>query len=400
MVRDMPTVHIIGAGLSGLAAATLLAERHIPVNLYEAQTLAGGRARASLMGGKNQPFDHGVYSVMGNFRHSWKLIDRVKAANQWQPLPRYCDYVDIEHGTAWTLKSPLFMPRAPLADYLKPLRLMSTRRDVPVTDILSQFHPLYESWVKPMTRIALGVNPEQASAKQLASVLRRNALSGRYVPRHSIHTSLIAPALQFLEAHGAAVYFGHTLKNLEGNEHITKLGFTRKKKDLGEKDVVILATPPHVACAIDPSIAVPTQQQAIITVHFLTPHREPECRMLGLVGANADYVLFRHEQMVAVCHAAEHLFNLDNETLAERLWKQIRVALPYLPQEMPPFQMLKERNAGFVSTTQLTRPAIHTRVSNLFLAGDYTASHLPASIEGAIMSGHAAAESALKTIKH
>jgi len=401
----MPTAHIIGAGLSGLAAATSLAERNIPVNLYESQSFAGGRARSSSIGKHNQPFDHGIYSILGSYKQTWKLIERVQANSQWQKLPVRYDYMDLHSQETWSLKSPLFLPHSPLIDYLKPLRLMSSRKDVPITDIIDPFHPLYETWVTPLTRMALGTTPDQASARQFATVLRRTILKGRgaatrFVPRHTIHQSLISPALQFLEAHGISTYFGHTLKHMEGNGRISKLAFTRKHWPIGEKDIVILATPPHVTQTIDPSISVPERNQSIITLHFMVPHREPDYRMLGFVGGSADYMLFRADHIVAVCHAAEHLFNLDNQTLAERIWKQIRVALAYLPQAAPPFQILKERKAGFVSAPHLKRPSIHTNIPNLFVAGDYTATHLPASMEGAVLSGHLAAEAAIKAFRH
>jgi hydroxysqualene dehydroxylase len=401
----MPIVHIIGAGVSGLAAATSLAERNIPVNLYEAQTIAGGRARASSTAHQNRSFDHGVYSMMGSYTQSWKLVERIHAGAHWQALPRCYDYMDSYSGERWTLRAPFFIPPAPIADYGAPLRLLTAHKDAPIRSVVDPFHPLYESWVTPLTRMALGMQPDEASAKALGIVLRRTFLKGRkamtrHVPRHSIHSALIAPALQFLESHGNSTYYGHQLTHLEGNGRISTLAFTRKQWPIGKQDAVILATPPHVTQMIDPSIPVPQATQSMITVHFLLPHRERDYHMLGLIGGPIDYLLFKPEQIVAVCHAAEHLFHLDNTMLTERLWKQVRVALPYLPTAMPPFQMFKDCRAGFLSTPHIKRPAIHTRIPNLFLAGDYTATHLPASIESAALSGHLAAEAAIKSFRH
>jgi uncharacterized protein with NAD-binding domain and iron-sulfur cluster len=60
---------------------------------------------------------------------------------------------------------------------------------------------------------------------------------------------------------------------------------------------------------------------------------------------------------------------------------------------MPPWQIVKERRATFASTpAQLARrPKPATRWKNLFLAGDWTDTGLPATIEGAVRSGFAAA---------
>jgi hydroxysqualene dehydroxylase len=71
-----------------------------------------------------------------------------------------------------------------------------------------------------------------------------------------------------------------------------------------------------------------------------------------------------------------------------------------LPQDLPPWQVVKERRATFAATPEqaLRRPATGTRWSNLLLAGDWTDTGLPATIEGAIRSGNKAAALALRTL--
>ena len=62
-------------------------------------------------------------------------------------------------------------------------------------------------------------------------------------------------------------------------------------------------------------------------------------------------------------------------------------------EELPPWQIVKERRATFAALPQenAKRPPTQTRWRNLFLAGDWTATGLPATIEGAIRSGNSAA---------
>lgn len=397
----MPIVHIIGAGISGLAAASALAERRVPVNLYESLTSAGGRARPQTPLRANTPLDSGIHRIGPTHRQSHQFLQRIGASAQWEALRRGFHFTDIRNGAQWDLLAP----KAPLVDYLAPVRMLANRRDVPIADVIDPFHPLYEYWAAPLSRITLGAAPEEASAQMFAQVLRshlRGAFTANagHVPRRSLQAALIAPALHYLESQGISTYYGHSLTRMEGDGRISRLVFTRKPWSLGPKDVVILATPPHVSAHIDPAIPAPPQQQAIITLHYFTAHREADHRLLGLVGAAADYVLFRPEHIVAVCHVADHLLSLDGETLAVRFWSQLRKALPYLPQTTPPFQMLKERHGGFASLPDTPRPPTQTRHPNLFLAGDHVAaSHLPACIESAVSAGHHAAEQAWRALK-
>jgi hypothetical protein len=80
------------------------------------------------------------------------------------------------------------------------------------------------------------------------------------------------------------------------------------------------------------------------------------------------------------------------EALAERIWAEI-VTLTGLPRNLPPWQIVKEKRATFAATPdgEAKRPPAQTRFHNLVLAGDWTATGLPATIEGSVRSGYAAA---------
>ncbi len=80
--------------------------------------------------------------------------------------------------------------------------------------------------------------------------------------------------------------------------------------------------------------------------------------------------------------------------LGPLLWRDVAAAYDLPPQPMPPAQIVKERRATFAATPAeiARRPPQRTRWSNLAVAGDWTDTALPATIEGAIRSGHAAAD--------
>ena len=76
-----------------------------------------------------------------------------------------------------------------------------------------------------------------------------------------------------------------------------------------------------------------------------------------------------------------------------RIWREV-AQIAGIAEPLPPWQIVRERRATFAATPQQNarRPGAATRWSNLALAGDWTATGLPATIEGAIRSGHSAAE--------
>ena len=98
---------------------------------------------------------------------------------------------------------------------------------------------------------------------------------------------------------------------------------------------------------------------------------------------------------------ADAIVDQDREDLAIRIWADVSKALGLkvpMPGSIPPWQIVKEKRATFAATPQqdARRPAARTQWRNLFLAGDWTQTGLPATIEGALRSGETAAALALK----
>ena len=95
--------------------------------------------------------------------------------------------------------------------------------------------------------------------------------------------------------------------------------------------------------------------------------------------------------------AANRMVDRPAEAIAAAVWPDVRTALG-LEGEMPPYRVVKERRATFAATAaqERLRPVARTALANLVLAGDWTATGLPATIEGAIRSGRTAAEALLK----
>ena len=116
--------------------------------------------------------------------------------------------------------------------------------------------------------------------------------------------------------------------------------------------------------------------------------------MLGVLGGTAEWV-FAHEDRISVTvSAADRLVDTPAEELAALLWRDVAAAYELPIEPMPPCQIVKEKRATFAATPaqDSRRPGATTRWANLVLAGDWTQTGLPATIEGAIRSGFSAAD--------
>jgi hypothetical protein len=170
-----------------------------------------------------------------------------------------------------------------------------------------------------------------------------------------------------------------------------------EETQLGTKDSVVLAVPPWVATELLPGLKVPTKHSAIVNAHYLVAPPKGLPSILGLIGGTAQWVFAFPDRLSVTVSGADQLVDLDRESLARTLWNDVARAHG-LPEELPPWQIVKEKRATFAATPEqdALRPDAATEYANLVLAGDWIQTGLPATIEGAIRSGQKAAQLALR----
>jgi hypothetical protein len=159
-------------------------------------------------------------------------------------------------------------------------------------------------------------------------------------------------------------------------------------------DAVVLALPPNIATTLLPGISAPNEYRAIVNAHFsIAP--PPGCApMLGVVNGTTEWIFAFHDRLSVTISGADRLIDTPRDTLAATIWQEVAdaVGLPRVP--MPRWQIVREKRATFAATPaqNALRPAARTSWRNLVLAGDWTDTGLPATIEGAIRSGNRAAD--------
>jgi squalene-associated FAD-dependent desaturase len=257
---------------------------------------------------------------------------------------------------------------------------------------------LYQRLARPLWLAALNIEPKEASASLAGAVLRETLAAGGkacrpLIARDGLGEVFVTPALHFLSEHGAKVVFGHRLRALGlAHDKVTTLDFGDDNVATGDADV-ILAVPPTVAAALVPELATPAQFRAIVNAHFRLEPPVGLAPITGIVNGTIEWLFTFPGRLSVTISAADRLLDIPRETLAKHLWQEV-AAVAGLPIALPPWQIVRERRATFAATPgeNAKRPAAPTAWSNLRLAGDWTNTGLPATIEGAIRSGNRAAD--------
>jgi squalene-associated FAD-dependent desaturase len=412
----MAVVHVVGAGLAGLAAAIRLSERRQPVALYEAAQQAGGRCRSYFDRTLGRVIDNGNHLLLSGNRSAIAYLAAIGSGDSLLgPAEASFPFLDLTSGERWVVRPnrgriPFWLvlpsrrvPGTRLSDCLGVWRLVRAGPERTVAECLDRASPLWRRFWEPLARAVLNTPPEQASARLLWAALRESFARGGsgcrpLIARHSLAASLIDPALARLEERGVSVAFGHRLRAvLRRDGRVRSLDFGERQVELGGQDRLILALPPGQTGALLPEIPVPGASHAIVNAHFrlAQPARLPGgAPLLGLIGGTAEWLFLRDELVSLTVSAADALADEPSEAIAARLWPDAALALNLPAEPRPPGRIVKERRATFAQTPAALarRPGATTAWPNLFLAGDWTATGLPATIEGAIRSGQRAAD--------
>jgi squalene-associated FAD-dependent desaturase len=404
------TVHIIGAGLSGLAAATALAQQGWRALVYEAGPQAGGRCRSYFDAQLGCRIDNGNHLMLSGNRQAMQYIGRIGAKNTFEKQPPLFPFIDLATEERWTLKLnrgriPWWMllsgrrvPGTGLGDYLAALKLNSASAEATVDEVLDNTTSLFHRLWEPFAVSALNTKTHEGSARLLGAVIKESLGAGGaaccpMLPKLGLSESLIDPALAYIAARGGAVHLKQRVHRLGfENDRVTTLDFGAHQVSVGS-DMLVLASPAPVAASLVPGLTAPTEHRAIVNLHYRIDPPTAAVPFIGIIGGTAEWLFAKPGILSVTISAADALVDADPDRLAETVWQELR-RIYALPETLPPARVVKEKRATFAATPaeDKRRPQAQTRWKNLFLAGDWTQTGLPSTIEGSIRSGHRVAE--------
>jgi squalene-associated FAD-dependent desaturase len=437
-VADKPqTAIVIGSGWAGCAAAVELAQAGCKVTLLEAARSLGGRARGVELHGRM--LDNGQHILLGAYRDTLALMKKVgvSASDVLLNLPlqmRYPPGTGMDF-VAPRLPAPLHLALALFratglerADKMALARFSTSARwmdwtlyqDCSVTELLDRFDQtarlVHLMW-RPLCLAALNTPPERASAQVFLNVLRdslgaRSKASDMLLPRRDLGTLFPLAAADVVTRHGGSVRLGVTAQAIHGANGAWYV-------DAGaaghlSADAVVLATGPVAAVTLlqDLPGAIPLSLQLAaftyepISTCYLqyAPATRLDLPFNALVddpasGHWGQFVFDRGQLdpaqaglLAVVISASEQAAALGQAALAEAIAAQL-AAVFQRPELAKPewLRVITEKRATFSCTPGLQRPVNDSGLTGLALAGDYTASDYPATLESAVRSGIGAA---------
>lgn len=419
------SVAVIGAGWAGLVAAVALAREGVPVSVFEAARHLGGRARTVEIEGKQ--LDNGQHLLIGAYRETLRLM-RAVGAEPEQLLarePLAIDYPGKFRLRAARLPAPLHLAfgllgasGASLSERGSALAFMLKMRrrgyrldeDVSVAELLvrhGQSGALARFLWEPMCISALNTPAASASAQVFLSVLREALDASReasdfLIPRADLGRLFPLPAAKFVVAHGGKLQMGVAVRSLRRGEQ----GFVLDDRPERYAQLVLAVGPHQLSSMLDafPELEAMRARIAalayepIYTCYLQYPQQVSLPRsMTGFDGGLVQWLFDRGRLggpaglLAAVISARGRHQEYAQDELARAIHCELAQHLPGLPKPLWS-RIIAEKRATFACRPGLARPANRTAAAGLYLAGDYTASEFPGTLEAAVRSGLEAAK--------
>jgi squalene-associated FAD-dependent desaturase len=422
-----PRVHIVGAGLSGLAAAVRLVEAGARVIVHEAAGHAGGRCRTFHDRTLGRDIDNGNHLIMSGNKSALDYLKRIASHDALTgPAEAAYPFVDVKTGRrwrvrindgffpAWIFDAQARVPETGVINYLKAAGIAFARADQTVADLVDKNDPLYKRFWEPLTLAVLNTTPDIGQARLLWAVIRETFARGGGASRplaakEGLGPAFIDPALRFLAARGAEVRFNARVRALEFvGERAAGLDLGEEKIAIGAGDSVVLAVPPSRLKQLLPDLDPPDDDASILNVHYRTASPTPltalgDAPFIGMLSSDAHWCFVRGD-VVSLTVSASHAIGMDdvpNEKAAADMWRETQVALDIGDTPFEAVRVIRERRAtpDQSPASVAKRLKAQTRWRNLTLAGDHTDTGVPATIEGSIRSGDRAAALTLEKRK-
>lgn len=436
-------IAVVGAGWAGCAAAVELARCGHTVTLFEASRNLGGRARRVDI--ENAPLDNGQHILLGAYTQALRSMREVgiDPSSALLRLPLQMRYPPFDEGmdfAAARLPAPLHLAVATLRakglskdDKLALMRFSSAARwmgwqldhDCSVSELLDRFdqpEKLIGLLWRPLCIAALTTPPERASAKIFLNVLRdslgaRREASDMLLPRTDLSALFPEHAARYLQGIHSEVLLGETVRGIEQQGKFWEVTLRDSGAYPATFDGLVLATPPWQTATLlrdktDTSRFEDLRYEPISTCYlqYSASLRLPS-PFFALVddpaqGKWAQFVFDRgqlHESqaglLAAVISSSRDAIEDGHEMLASAIAQQLARAFGLAELARPAWcKVVTEKRACFSCTPALVRPTNETELRGLVLAGDYTASDYPATLEGAARSGVDAAIVLSKTL--
>jgi hydroxysqualene dehydroxylase len=419
---------IIGGGLAGLSAAAYLSSRGRKVELLEASQKLGGRAYSFTDKSTGITADNGQHIMMGCYRETLDFFRLIGAQDNliYQDrlevnfvLPHY-QVVPVRSVSGFYplnlaaglmhYKALSFRERISLLRFFLKLPLASDNdlRRLTVYDWLEQENQnerIRKAFWEILAVGALNTSIYKASAKVFRDILleiffKGNKASTIILPRHGLTETYCNDSKKYIEDHDGMIRTGEQVNKLLSEDGRIRTIVTNKRT-IKDFRYVISAVPYYGLKKIlpdDKNIPDPElKYSSILSVHIRLKENKLDKPFYGLIDSDVHW-LFNHRTHITLVRSdADELMDKNKEELSALIRKELFRYFFIEAGDITDYLIIKEKRATFIPSNEINnkRPGVGTGISNLMLAGDWTETGLPSTIESAVKSGRIAAESFL-----
>jgi squalene-associated FAD-dependent desaturase len=437
---------VIGAGFAGLSAAVRMAATGARVLVLEARARLGGRATAFRDRDTGEEVDNGQHVLLGCYTATFDFLREIQALDRVRVQPQLAITMIDRAGRRSQLVCPPLPPPLHLLagvlewdalawrDKVAVLRmaapLATARRQLAGgRDIAASPGETVDAWLvrngqtarlremlwHPLALAALNQPPEIAAAPPFARVLAEMfgsdpKAAAIALPATPLHLMYAEPARTYLESRGGTVLTGVTARVAVDRDAVAAVV---TGGDRWTAPTVVSAVPwfalndlfeaPPPALSATFARASAMASSPIVTVNLWFDRPIMDVPFLGLPGRAMQWVFDKRaicgdgaSHLSLVSSGASPLVQLTNDQLIAAAHQELLEALPGIrPARLVRATVIREPRATFsIAPGQPVRPSTSTPVRGFLLAGDWTDTGLPATIESAVRSGHLAADAA------
>ncbi len=423
---------VVGGGWAGLSCAVQLSQTGHQVTLLESARQLGGRARRVPF--DNHAVDNGQHVLIGAYRETLALFKKLElAADQHLYRTNLDLFFHSNTKKSYRLQLPNLLTPLNLfvglfkangfrfTDKWNALRFgfklftnsIMLTEDISVKELLTQQNQtptMITVFWEPICLASLNTPIEQASARIFIRVLhdtfcRTHKDADMIIPRVDLGALLPDPAFDFIEQHHGNVHLSQRVTELIIKDK--QIVGVKCEHDRFEADHVILATPPYTVATL--AKAHPElddlaynlsgfNYNPICTIYLKYPDNiRCDQPIQALLNTHTQWLIDRHIAgspglMAAVISGPGEHMQWDNQALIEKVSQEVAQQYPHWPAPLDS-TVIREKRATFdcCPTIDILRPPNQTSVQRLWLAGDYTQTGYPATLESAILSGQHAA---------
>jgi hydroxysqualene dehydroxylase len=420
----MKKIVVIGGGFAGLSSASFLSNSGRKVELLEASPKLGGRAYSFIDNETAAVIDNGQHILMGCYYETLNFLKLIGSENKLSKQSHLSVNFVKQHFELCPLLVPgslypfnllsAVLNYSAISFYEKVLFIkffakiyLYSEKDLKKLTVLEwlllekQTANLIKSFWEILAVSALNADIKKASALIFATVLKRiffrgNAASTIILPSLGLSETYCDDALNFINRNNGNISLSESVIKLTFQDNVIKEIITSKRV-ITDFDYVISALPlfalKKVINGNDFLPGFELEYSSILSVHLFLKENRYEDTFYGLIDSPVQWVFNKRSHLTVVISNADKFIDSSKEEIIELVLTELKKYILLEISDIKAYRIIKEKKASFIPSNIILdkRPGAYTPYKNFFLAGDWTNTGLPATIESAVKSGRTAA---------